>query len=65
MSSNNNPFGRHYGPLQELLDFAVDEIPYAALTPEMIEALTWFNGLGATPERLQKLIEVDGYQTVH
>lgn len=58
--SNNSPFDRHYGPLQELLDFAVDEIPYDALTPEMIEALAWFNSIGATPERLQELIEVDG-----
>jgi len=63
MSSNNNPFDRHYAALQELLDFAVDEIPYDALTPEMIEALAWFNSLGATPERLQKLIEVDGCRT--
>ena len=54
------PFGRHYGPLQELLDFAIDEIPFAALTPEMEEALAWFNSIGATPERIQKLIEVDG-----
>lgn len=55
----DNPFGRHYGSLQELLDFAVDEIPYDALTPEMIEALAWFNSIGATPERIQKLIAMD------
>lgn len=54
-----NPFGRHYGPLQELLDFAVDEIPCDALSTEMVEALAWFNSIGATPERIQKLIAMD------
>jgi len=42
----DTPFGRHYGPLQKLLDFALDEIPEAALTPEMVEAATWFNSWG-------------------
>jgi hypothetical protein len=50
------PFGRHFGPLQELLDFALDEIPEAALSPEMIEAVTWFNSWDRTPDRLPSLL---------
>jgi hypothetical protein len=34
--ANSTSFGRHFGPLQELLDFAIMEIPEAALTPEML-----------------------------
>jgi hypothetical protein len=54
--TNDTPFGPHYGPLQELLDFALCEIPEEALTPEMLEAATWFNSWDRSIERLERLM---------
>jgi hypothetical protein len=55
--ANSTPFGRHFGPLQELLDFAITEIPEAALTPEMLEAVTWFNSWDRSADRLRRLMD--------
>lgn len=52
----DTPFGQHFGPLQELLDFALNEIPEAALSPEMLEAVAWFNSWDRSVERLERLM---------
>lgn len=52
----DTPFGQHFGPLQELLDFALNKIPEAALSPEMLEAVAWFNSWDRSVERLERLM---------